>query len=454
MGVDRDPQCRLVVRPFSSHIPKLPQPVPDRPSSTRFLVIVLVAMALGAVIGASLVLRFRLEPKVVATPAEQAAPAEPKEATVIYSAVDFNELAGWSQDSVQQALPAIRRSCAVLVTKSDAYIGAGPIARRPAAWVTACAALEQVRDGDADLRNTLMQNFTPYRVALSRTDSTEPDDTGLFTGYYEAELHGAPVRGGNYQIPIYAVPRNLVNVNLKDFINDLPAALPGSLVGRVDSNQMKPYYTREEIDGLNVIAEQADVLAWANDPVAVNILHIQGSGRVLMPDGQTLRLGFAGSNGRMFRPLSAILRQANVLPQGTPMSMITIRDWLHQHADQAGDLMNKNTRYIFFRKLDLASTEDGPIGAQGVSLTAGRSLAVDPRFIPLGIPLWLDTTDPDGAPIQRLMVAQDVGSAIIGPVRGDIFWGHGEDNFQKAGRMRHQGKYFLFIPRPPAQPPA
>ena len=428
----------------------------DRPSPTRFLVIVLVAMALGAVIGASLVLRYRPQPPQVSssTPPQPTAPAEPKEATVIYSPVDIGELAGWSQDSVQQALPAIRRSCAVLATKTDAYIGAGPIARRPAAWINACAALEQVGDGDADLRNVLTQNFTPYRVALSRADGTTPDDTGLFTGYYEAELHGSLSRGGNYQIPIYAVPRNLVSVNLKDFINDPPGNLPGSLVGRVDNNQMKPYYTREEIDGLNVIADQADVLAWADDPVAVNILHIQGSGRVLMPDGQTLRLGFAASNGRMFRPLSAILRQANVLPQGSPMSMITIRDWLRQHSDQATDLMNKNARYIFFRKLNLASNDDGPIGAQGVPLTAGRSLAVDPRFIPLGIPLWLDTIDPDGAPIQRLMVAQDVGSAILGPVRGDIFWGHGEDNFQKAGRMRHQGKYFLFIPRPLAQPPA
>ena len=404
-------------------------------------------MAIGAVIGASAVLRFRPAPLTPTTPAPQAASDEPKESTVIYAPVDMNALAGWSQDSVQQALPALKRSCAVMVTKTDAYIGAGPIARRPAAWVNACAALEQAGDGDADLRNILMQNFTPYSVALSRVDDNPPDDAGLFTAYYEAELHGSFARGGNYQIPIYAQPRNLVSVNLKDFINDPPANLPGALVGRVDGNQMKPYYTREEIDNLNVIADQADVLAWADDPVAVNILHIQGSGRVLMPDGQTLRLGYAGSNGRMFRPLSAIVRQANVLPQGTPLSMISIRDWLHQHPDQATELMNKNTRYIFFRKLNLASAEDGPIGAQGVSLTPGRSLAVDPRFVPLGVPLWLDTIDPDGAPIQRLMVAQDVGAAIIGPVRGDIFWGPGEDAFQKAGRMRHQGKYFLFIPR-------
>lgn len=411
-------------------------------------------MVFGGLIGASLTLRYRGAPETPSASVQQAAPAEPKEATVIYSAVDINELAGWSQDSVQQALPAIKRSCAVMVTKTDTYIGAGPIARRPAAWVNACAAIEQAGGGDADLRNILTQNFSPYRVALSRADDGPPDDGGLFTGYYEAELHGSLVRGGNYQFPVYALPRNLVTVNLKDFVNDPPGNLPGAIVGRVDSNQVKPYYTREEIDSLNVIADQADVLAWADDPVAVNILHIQGSGRVLMPDGQVLRLGYAGSNGRMFRPLSAILRQANVLPQGTPMSMTVIRDWLRQHSDQATELMNKNTRYIFFRKLDLASADDGPIGAQGVSLTPGRSLAVDPRFIPLGVPLWLDTIDPDGAPIQRLMVAQDVGAAIVGPVRGDIFWGHGEDAFQKAGRMRHQGRYFLFIPRPLSQPPA
>ncbi len=427
----------------------------DRPSSARFLAVLLVATAIGAVIGASVAMRF-LQPKPQAPASTaQSTPAEAqKESTVLYTEVDVNALPGWSQDSVQQALPALKRSCAVMANKTDTYIGAGPIARRPAAWANACAALEQVGSGDADLRNALLQNFTPYRVALSRTDEGDPDDAGLFTAYYESELHGSFVRGGNYQIPIYAPPRNLVTVNLKDFVTDLPTGVPNTVVGRIDGSTMKPFYTREEIDAQNAIADQADVLAWANDPVAVNILHIQGSGRVLMPDGQVLRLGYASSNGRVFRPLSAILRQANVLPQGMPMSMVTIREWLQQHADQATELMNKNTRYIFFRKLDLASTEDGPLGAQGVSLTPGRSLAVDPRFVPLGVPLWLDTLDPDGSPIQRLMVAQDVGSAILGPVRGDIFWGHGEDAFQKAGRMRHQGKYFLFIPKAQPQPPA
>jgi len=428
--------------------------VSDRPTSIRFLVIVLVAMAIGGVVGASLAIRYRPAEPAPTPTAQQTENEEPKEATVIYSPIDVNELTGWLQDSVQQALPALRRSCAVMVTKTDAYIGAGPIARRPAAWIGACEAIQKSGGGDAELRNILAQNFTAYSVALSRTDGQAPDDAGMFTGYYESELHGSMSRGGNYQFPIYAQPRNLVTLSLKDFIPEPPANLPGTFVGRIDGSQMKPYYTREEIDSLNVIADQADVLAWADDPVAVNILHIQGSGRLLMPDGQTLRLGYAGSNGRVFRPLSAILRQANVLPQGTPMSMVTIRDWLRENGDQAMDLMNKNTRYIFFRKLDQLSAEDGPLGAQGVPLTTGRSLAVDPRFVPLGVPLWLDTTDPDGAPIQRLMVAQDVGSAIIGPVRGDIFWGHGEDAFLKAGRMRHQGKYFLFIPRAESQPPA
>jgi membrane-bound lytic murein transglycosylase A len=115
--------------------------------------------------------------------------------------------------------------------------------------------------------------------------------------------------------------------------------------------------------------------------------------------------------------------------------------------------MNRNTRYIFFRRLDPSETEDGPVGAQGVSLTPGRSLAVDPRYIPLGAPIWLDTKDPDGLPIQRLMIAQDVGAAITGPVRGDVFWGAGEEAFLKAGRMKSAGEYFVFIPKSATPPP-
>jgi len=179
----------------------------------------------------------------------------------------------------------------------------------------------------------------------------------------------------------------------------------------------------------------------------VHILHVQGSGRVVLPDGHIERIGFAGHNGRAFKGISSVLVESGALTSGNS-SMIAVRDWLRTHSDQARELMNKNARYIFFRKVEGLDASDGPVGALGVPLSAGRSLAVDQRFIPLGAPLWLDTEDPDGVKLQRLVVAQDVGAAITGPVRGDLFWGHGEDAFAKAARMKSAGGYFVFVPKP------
>jgi membrane-bound lytic murein transglycosylase A len=178
----------------------------------------------------------------------------------------------------------------------------------------------------------------------------------------------------------------------------------------------------------------------------VHVLHIQGSGRVTLPDGQIMRIGFAGSNGRTFKGIGSILLEAGALQPGGA-SMIKVREWLTQHPAEAAAYMNQNTRYIFFRQLDPSETEDGPVGAQGVSLTPLRSMAVDPRFVPLGAPVWLDTADPDGVALKRLMVAQDVGAAITGAVRGDIFWGAGEEAFSKAARMKSTGGYMVFVPR-------
>ena len=418
----------------------------------RFAMVVLVSMLIGAGLGASYIKRMESPPApVTVTPKPPSAPV------TVYTPVDANDLPGWTQDSVAQGLPALKRSCAQFATLDPAtVIGRDTIARSALAWQTACRALNEVNDGDAALRAVLARDFTAYRVAQSKaapSDGTAPEppnDRGTFTGYYEADLKGSLTRGGAFQVPIYGRPRNLVTVNLKDFLppsTQLPAGVPPSLVGRVgESGALKPYYTRAEIDADGAIADDADVLLWADDPVAVHILHIQGSGRVTLPDGQIVRIGFAGHNGRAFRGIGSILLEAGAVKPGGA-SMVAVREWLAQHPTEAADYMNRNTRYIFFRKLDAAEAQDGPIGAQGVSLTPLRSMAVDPQFIPLGAPVWLDTVDPDGIPLQRLMVAQDVGAAITGAVRGDIFWGHGDDAFTKAGRMKSAGGYFVFVPQ-------
>ena len=426
-------------------------------------------MLVGAVIGAAYVRRLQPETPVVTT-APPAPPPRSTEPVAVYTPVDVGDLPGWTEDSVAQALPPLQRSCAKFAALApDAVVGQGTLARPARTWQAACQGLNQFNDGDAALRTHLASDFTVYRVAMSQP-TTDADaklsvnDRGTFTGYYEADLKGSLTRGGNYQFPIYGKPRNLVTVNIRDFLpasTQLPNNVPSSFVGRIvppDSQtptggQLKPYYSRAEIDAEGAIAEDADVLLWADDPVAVHILHIQGSGRVTLPDGQLMRIGFAGHNGRAFKGIGSILLEAGALKPGGA-SMIDVRAWLSLHPGEAAAYMNRNTRYIFFRKLDPSETEDGPVGALGVSLTPLRSMAVDPRFIPLGAPLWLDTQDPDGVPLQRLMVAQDVGAAITGGVRGDVFWGAGEEAFSKAGRMKSGGGDYVFVPRAPEAPNA
>jgi len=428
---------------------------------TRFILVVSISLIIGAGLGAGVMKRLQPppEPAPVAPPGTGAPPVAKADPVPVYAPVEMNTLPGWTQDSVAQAIPALRRSCAKFSAMApDATVGRDLIARTAGVWQVACDGLTQAIAGDAPVRTALERDFVSYRVGVTQpgNDAAPINDRGTFTGYYEADLKGSLTRGGVYQTPIYGKPRNLVTVNLKDFLPasvQLPSGVPTSLVGRVDPNagQVKPYFTRAEIDSESAIAEDADVLLWAEDPVAVHILHIQGSGRVTLPDGQMMRIGFAGHNGRSFRGIGSILLEAGEVKPGGA-SMVAVREWLKLHPTEAVEYMNRNTRYIFFRKLDPSETEDGPVGALGVSLTPLRSMAVDPRFIPLGAPMWLDTVDPDGLPLQRLMVAQDVGAAITGAVRGDVFWGHGEEAFSKAGRMKSAGGYVVLVPKAPQLP--
>ncbi len=416
----------------------------------------MAAVFVGAVIGATAAISFMRAQQPAAQPGEPVQPpvaAQQPSSPVLYTPVAADSLPGWREESIAEALPALRRSCGRLKQMApDRVIGTGDIARPASAWHTACDAILAVNGGDAALRAVLTDMFAAYRVAANNGDA--PNEHGLFTGYYEADLRGSLEQGGNFQVPIYALPRDLVSVDVRDFIagGNAPAGTPTNLVGRVVDGgrglRMTPYYTRAEIDGASAITNAADVLVWVDDPVQAHVLHIQGSGRVTLPDGSVMRIGFAGSNGRAFKGIGSILLEAGALRPGGA-SMIAVREWLQTHPDEAAKYMNLNTRYIFFRKLAPSETEDGPVGASNVSLTPGRSLAVDPRYIPLGAPLWLDTKDPDDIAIQRLVVAQDTGAAITGAVRGDYFWGHGEDAFMKAARMKSTGGYVVFVPKAP-----
>jgi membrane-bound lytic murein transglycosylase A len=332
-------------------------------------------------------------------------------------AVDFADLPGWSQDHLSEALPALGNSCAVFARLPDQQpvgvrtIGGQAIGGRVADWRPACAAFTRVKPGDdAGTASFLMSNFQPF-AALDRNT-----DQGFFTGYYETELDGSRRPNAVYTVPLYRAP--------------VPAVT----------------YTRAEIDA-GALKGRGLELIWLKDPVDSFMLQIQGSGLVKLPDGKKIRIGYAGNNSQDFVPVARLMIQAGLIPKNQG-SMQSVRDWLRANPVQAELWMQKNPRYIFFRELagDSAALS-GPSGAMGVTLTPTRSMAIDPGFLPLGAPVWLDTRAPDGRPLQRLMVAQDVGSAIKGPIRGDLFWGTGEPALEFAGRMKNPGRYYVLLPK-------
>lgn len=363
------------------------------------------------------------------------APAAPEPPPIRLERADFDDLPGWSRDELIEALPALRRSCEKLRAAPAATpVGPDALAGTAADWQAPCAAIADLDGGDdAALRRRLEAHFRPFAVL-------GPEGaTGLFTGYYEATLDGARFPGGDYQYPLYKRPDDLVTVDLRRFRADLP---PERLMGRVAESRLVPYHTRREIAAGALNGRNLELL-WVDDPVDSFFLHVQGSGVVRFPDGQRQRVGYAASNGHAFTPIGRELRESGAL-DGADMSMQAIRDWLRENPGRARELMNSNARYIFFRRID----GPGPVGAQGVALTPGRSLAVDTDLLPLGAPMWLTTTYPgSGEPLRRLMVAQDAGAAIRGAVRGDFFWGQGEPALARAGRMKQTGRYWLLLPK-------
>ncbi|MDR3326021.1 MAG: MltA domain-containing protein [Rhodospirillaceae bacterium] len=329
---------------------------------------------------------------------------------LVLTAVDYSKLLGWDSDVQTQVFPAFKRSCDYFTKLSpNRSIGIGGLVGD---WLSSCVAMSNVNDKDSQaVRDYFETWFQPFLVSDGRNTK------GLFTGYFEIELRGSQRRFGAYQVPLYIRPK------------DLP----------LDST----YYSRVEIEA-GALRGNVDELLWVDDLVDAHILHIQGSGRVHLDNGRIVQVGYNGSNGHKFIGLGRILLDHGKITH-KDTTMQTVRTWLKMHPIEAKYLMAKNPRYIFFRLID----GDGPVGAAGIPLTKERSMAVDPHFVPLGIPIWLDSTDSDGRPLRRLMVAQDSGAAIKGPVRGDIYFGTGEAAFNKAGRMKNAGSYYILLPKKP-----
>lgn len=361
---------------------------------------------------------------------------KPEDTFLRLDATTFDQVPGWKGDTLSLALAVFLRSCEKIKALSpDQKLGAKSVMGRVSDWLPICASAALIRPGnETESRYFFESRFTPY-LARNNVKSR-----GLFTGYYEPELHGAWKPDTTYRYPIYARPKDLVSINLEDFGDEFKGR---QLAGRLKDNKFAPYPTRADIESGVLKGQQLELL-WVDSAIDAFFLHVQGSGRVMFEDGSMIRVGYAGRNGRRYTPIGRELVAKGILPQ-KKVSLQSIRRWLAANPIAGRQLMEKNKSYIFFRLIE----GDGPIGAQGIALTAGRSLAVDRKYIPLGVPVWLNTSQPGKSkkPLRRLVLAQDTGSAIQGPVRGDLFFGFGNEAGIGAGRMRENGTYYLLLPR-------
>lgn len=367
------------------------------------------------------------------------APKDDAADRVVLKPVVYSALPNWQADDHAQALKVFLVSCGAMNKRPADAAMQGGFAGTLAQWQTVCAAAAQVPAGDVTAARTFFENtFAPYEVRGNKGAE------GMFTGYYQPELRGSLTQGGKYQTPLYARPADLVSVNLGDFVPELKGK---TVQGRVVGENLKPYYTRTEIEN-GALKDSGIPVVWVDDPVDAFFLHIQGSGVVTLQDGTQVQVGYAAQNGHSYHAVGKTLVERGALTKDE-VSMQSIRAWLEKNPQEAASLMNTNNSYVFFRKLD----GTGPLGAQGVPVTAGRSLAVDRTLMPYGLPLYLDAEEPDTGRITRLMIAQDTGGAIKGAVRGDYFWGAGDVAADKAGRMKSKGRYFALLPKSVTVPP-
>jgi membrane-bound lytic murein transglycosylase A len=337
-------------------------------------------------------------------------------------AARWEEVKGWGEDRLAEAHAALMASCTAL-------------ARQPL-WRPVCEEAKGLAEADeARLRAFFEARFTPW-AAVNPDGSRE----GTVTGYYEPLLKGSRERRKPYVHGIYGVPEDLLVVDLSGLYPDLKNF---RLRGRLEGRKVVPYWSRAEL------ARQEEQLAdkallWVADPIELFFLQVQGSGRVELPDGTRVRVGYADQNGHPYQSIGRWLVERGELKL-EEASMQGIQAWARANPKRLNELLNQNPSFVFFR--ELPETGGGPLGALGVPLTPGRSIAVDPRSVPLGAPVFLATTWPGAdKPLRRLMLAQDTGGAIKGVVRADFFWGFGAEAGAQAGRMRQKGEMWVLLP--------
>jgi membrane-bound lytic murein transglycosylase A len=342
-------------------------------------------------------------------------------------AVDWAAVAYWRDDTVSETWSAFLLSCSTLVKRT--------------AWQAVCSEAARMASPDeAAVRAFFEQRFQPYQ-ATQEGGKTE----GMVTGYYEPLLKGDRVRTERARHPLYAAPDDLITVDLASVYPELKSL---RLRGRLVGNKVVPYSTRKEIEAAangKGNGFKGKPIAWVENPVELFFLQVQGSGRIELPDGSNMRVGYADQNGYPYQSIGKLLVERGELKL-EQASMQGIKNWGAKNPDKLPGLLASNPSFVFFR--ELPNGLSGPLGSLGVPLTGGRSIAVDPRFIPLGAPVFLATTQPNSPkPLNRLVMAQDTGSAIRGGVRADFFWGFGDAAGELAGRMKQRGRMWVLLPK-------
>ncbi|MFC3712364.1 murein transglycosylase A [Sphingoaurantiacus capsulatus] len=370
-------------------------------------------------------------PPPAVTPAPTPAPPAPIETALqagVSAAPALAGQLGWAQSDPKPALEAFKKSCRALMRRTDATG-----LTKSGDWDAVCATAATATDARAFFET----QFTPVSIG---------GGTGLNTGYFEPEILGSRTPGPGYAVPVYKRPSDLIEVDLGLFTDSLKGR---RIRGRVEGDAMVPYYDRAAIED-GALSGKGLEIGYAADTYELFFLHIQGSGRLKLPDGSVMRIGYDGQNGREYVGIGQRLRQMNALGPGQA-SMDGIINWMKANPEGGRTLMRENKSYIFFKIL----TGDGPLGALNMALTPEYSVAADPKFVPLGAPLWLDSSIPEPkaptgytmTPFRRLMIAQDTGGAIKGANRLDLFWGPGDRARKVAGGLSSQGRTVLLLPK-------
>ncbi len=349
---------------------------------------------------------------------------------LVLQPVRFSDLPGWNSDQQAQTLVAFSKSCSrIAKAKPEKIFSDNQAFGIYGDWQEACRNLPQGSWNANSARSYFESNFTPL---LATNDGNAQ---GLFTGYFEASLRGSLTKTKEYQIPLRAKPDDLIMVDLGSFRDELKGQ---RIAGRNVGGNLKPYETRADIEDGKLPAAQDKILLYVDSAVDAFFLQIQGSGIVTLPDGSTRRVGYDGQNGHPYYAVGKELIKRGHLSKDS-VSMQSIKDWMARNPAEAQEVMRTNKSYVFFK-----FAEDGPKGGEGITLTPNRSLAVDRSLIPYGVPVYLSTETPA---YNRLMVAQDTGGAIRGAVRGDIFFGYGEEAERLAGPMNSKGRYWFLLPK-------